>query len=102
MHILTAEEQDILTLLGTLIMAYEEEHYPDENFEVRGLDLLKVLIDEAGLDIDELLPVFKTRAYLEAVLRGEQPLTGDSVRRLAAFFDLPASLFLEPAMPLAA
>jgi HTH-type transcriptional regulator / antitoxin HigA len=99
---LSAAEQDVLTLLGTLIIAYEEEHYPDEQFELRGLDLLKVLMDEAGLDQDELLPVFKTRAHLKAVLQGDQPLTGETVRKLAAFFDLPASLFLEPTVSVAA
>lgn len=31
---LTPAEQDMLTLLGTLVMAYEDEHYPDEKFMV--------------------------------------------------------------------
>lgn len=28
----TSSEQDLLTLLGTLVMAYEDVHYPDETF----------------------------------------------------------------------
>jgi HTH-type transcriptional regulator / antitoxin HigA len=99
---LSDEEQDVLTLLGTLIMAYEEDHYPDEMFELRGRDLLNTLLDEAGLATDELLPVFKTRSRLEAVLRGEQPLSEDLRNGLAAFFDVPAALFYEPVEALTA
>ncbi|MEZ4658933.1 MAG: hypothetical protein R2911_15310 [Caldilineaceae bacterium] len=32
---LTESEHDLLTLIGTLIMAYEDKHYPDDQFELR-------------------------------------------------------------------
>lgn len=92
---LTADEQDLLTLLGTLVMAYEDEHYPDAQFELRGVALLRTMMKEAGLTEDDLLPVFATKAALLAVLAEEKPLHAEQTDRLAAFFDLPATLFVE-------
>ncbi|MCP4425005.1 MAG: hypothetical protein GY803_10965 [Chloroflexi bacterium] len=34
---LTLDEQDLLTLLRTLIAAYEDKQYPDELLELRGM-----------------------------------------------------------------
>ncbi len=92
---LTHDEQDYLTLLGTLVMAYEDEHYPDREFELRGVELLKALMTEAGLKEADLLPVFKMQSVMAAVLKGNQPLTTEQMNRLAAYFDLPTELFIE-------
>jgi len=92
---LTVDEQDLLTLLGTLVMAYEDEYYPDAQFELRGVALLRTMMTEAGLTEDDLLPVFKTKAAVIAALDEEQPLYAEQANRLAAFFDLPSTLFVE-------
>jgi len=99
---LTADEQDLLTLLGTLVMTYEDEYYPDEMFELYGIDLVKVLIAEAGLGDEDLLPVLQAKSRLTATLNGEQPLTEELARRLATFFGLPDTMFLQPAASMAA
>lgn len=90
---LTAAEQDMLTLLGTLVMAYENEHYPDTNFMLYGLDLLHSLMSEAKLQAEDLLPVFETKAIVVDVLRGEKVPTPEQVARLSTFFGLPEPLF---------
>jgi HTH-type transcriptional regulator/antitoxin HigA len=90
---LTAAEQDMLTLLGTLVMAYEDEHYPDENFMLYGLDLLRSLMTEAQLQAEDLLPVFDTKTVTVDVLRGEKIPTPEQVAKLSTFFGLPESLF---------
>ncbi|MCE7983153.1 MAG: transcriptional regulator [Caldilinea sp. CFX5] len=90
---LTAAEQDILTLLGTLVMAYEDEHYPDANFMLYGLDLLRSLMAEAKLQVEDLLPVFETKAAVVDVLGGETLPTPEQIAKLSAFFGLPEPLF---------
>ncbi len=92
-QMLTAAEQDILTLLGTLVMAYEDEHYPDTNFMLYGLDLLRSLMAEAKLQAEDLLPVFETKAVVVDVLRGSRIPNAEQVAKLSTFFGLPESLF---------
>ena len=90
---LTLAEQEMLTLLGTLVLTYEDEHYPDEKFVLRGLDLLKSLIIENGLKEDDLLPIFSTKTTITRVLGGEQHPTSDQINKLATFFGLSKALF---------
>lgn len=92
---LTSDEQEYLTLLGTLVMAYEDEHYPDEEFELRGVALIKALMEEDGLRQSDLLQIFKTRPIASAVLGGKRRLTVDHIDALAAYFQLPHELFFE-------
>ena len=92
---LTHDEQDYLTLLGTLVMAYEDDSYPDRDFELRGVALLKALMAEADLKDADLLPVFNTQSTVTAVLKGHQQLTTEQTNRLASYFDLPNELFVE-------
>ena len=90
---LTPAEQEMLTLLGTLVMAYEDEHYPDEKFTLRGLPLLKSLMAEATLQEEDLLSVFQTKLVITSVLRGERLPTAEQLDKLATYFGLPRTLF---------
>lgn len=92
---LTPDEQDYLTLLGTLVAAYEDEHYPDETFELRGVALVKALLQEEQLQQNDLLPIFKTKSIASAVLNGKRRLTVEHIDGLAAYFHLPHELFFE-------
>jgi HTH-type transcriptional regulator/antitoxin HigA len=92
---LTADEQDLLTLLGTLVTDYEAKHYPDEMFDCKGIELLKVLMAERGLKQKDLVPIFKTKSIVSAVLRGKRQLTVAHIDQLAAFFDMPHEAFFE-------
>ncbi len=93
---LTPDEQDFLTLLGTLITAYEDVHYPDEEFELRGIDLVKGLMELHELKQKDLVPIFKTKSIVSAVLNGKRPLTVEHIDKLAKRFNLPHELFFEP------
>ncbi len=92
---LTLDEQDFLTLLGTLLAAYEEEQYPDEAFELRDVKLVKALMAEAGLKQKDLVPIFKTKSIASAVLNGKRKLTVEHINRLATFFNMPHEAFFE-------
>jgi HTH-type transcriptional regulator/antitoxin HigA len=93
---LSSEEQEMLNLLGTLLTVYENEHYPDEHFTHRGIALVRALMDENELKQTDLLPIFKTKSIVSAVLNGKRRLTVEHINRLAAFFSLPHELFFEP------
>ena len=94
---LTTDEQDLLTLLGTLVGAYEGVQYPDEAFELRGIALVRALMVEGNLKQKDLVPIFKTKSIVSVVLNGKRRLTVEHIDRLASFFDLPRDLFFEPA-----
>jgi len=92
---LTPDESDYLTALGMMIERYEDEHEPD--IELRGVALIRALMDEQGLRQRDLVaPVFKTDSIASAVLNGKRRLTTEHIDRLAQFFQLPHGLFFEP------
>ena len=93
---LTADEQDLLTLLGTLTAVYEDKYYPDELFELRGIALIKSLMAESGLKQKDLTAIFKTESITSAILNGKRRLTVEHIGRLAAFFNLSHEMFFEP------
>ena len=96
LKILTSAEKAFLTLLTTLIQVYEEEHYSADEFESRGIELIKGLMELHELRQVDLLPIFKTRSIASAILSGKRRLTVEHINRLAHFFKLPHMLFFEP------
>ncbi|MEZ4866531.1 MAG: hypothetical protein R3C14_34750 [Caldilineaceae bacterium] len=92
---LSVDERDYLTLLGTLVMAYESEQYPDEMFELHGIALVRALMEEEGIKQSDLLPIFKTRSIASAVLNGKRKLTVEHIDALANYFNLPHELFFD-------
>jgi HTH-type transcriptional regulator/antitoxin HigA len=89
----TAAEEQLIALLGTLVMAYEEAHYPDEQFELHGVALVRGLMAERGLRQTDLLAIFKTKSIASAVLNGHRQLTVAHIDKLAHYFRLPHTLF---------
>jgi len=89
---LTADEQDYLNVLGSLVYEYEQKHeqIPDLN----GVELLKTLLDEFGLQQQDLVPIFKTESIVSAVLNSQCQLTASHIHQLAEFFQIsPAAFF---------
>ncbi len=60
----TAAEEQLIALLGTLVMAYEEEQYPDEQFELHGVALVRGLMAERGLRQSDLPAFLRPREIL--------------------------------------
>ena len=90
---LTPDEQDYLNVLGTLVYEYEQknEAIPD----IFGVELLKALIDEFDLRQKDLVPIFRTKSIVSAVLSGKRQLTVDHIRKLADFFHISPAAFFE-------
>ncbi|MFZ4660855.1 MAG: helix-turn-helix domain-containing protein [Caldilineaceae bacterium] len=93
---LSDEETAYLDLLGTLVWAYEAKTEDKANYTLRGVELLKGLLELHGLKQKDLLSIFKSESIVSAVLNGKRKLTVDHINLLAAFFHVPHELFFEP------
>lgn len=90
---LTQEEQEYLTMLGMLVEAYEASIEDEEDYELRGVELVKSLLEEHGLRQKDLVDIFKTESIVSAVLNGHRSLTVEHIDKLAQSFNLPPELF---------
>ncbi|NEQ70388.1 MAG: transcriptional regulator [Symploca sp. SIO2D2] len=90
---LTLDEQDYLNVLGSLVYEYEQknETIPD----IHGVELLKALLDEFGLQQQDLVPIFKSESVVSAVLNGQQQLTTSHIHKLAELFMISPAAFFE-------
>ena len=87
------DQADYFDLLCTLIEEYDAENvkWP----KVRGVDVLKHLLDEHGLAAADLSRILGGSRNLGAmILRGDRNLTLPHVRKLAAHFKVSPELFV--------
>lgn len=82
---------DLTDTLGTLIHAYEEDHFP--KLEVFGRDVLRFLLEEHRLTAADL-PEIGDENYLFDVLAGKQPLTTENMKMLSRRFHVTPSTFI--------
>lgn len=90
---LTAGEEEYLAALGQLVEAYENEHV--ELPAVRGVAVLKHLMEENDLKQRDLIAIFGTKSIVSEVLGGKRRLTVDHIRHLSTHFGLPADVFID-------
>jgi HTH-type transcriptional regulator/antitoxin HigA len=81
----------LLDTLGTLIQAYEEEHYSIP--EAKGTDVLRFLMDEHGLTQSDLSEV-GSQGVVSEILNGKRELNVRQIRALAKRFKVSASVFV--------
>lgn len=93
---LTDDELDYLSLLGMIIERYDRENnvFP----ESRGVELVKVLLEDSGLRQKDLAGIFKSESIVSEVLNGNRHMTVEHIDGLAKFFQLPRDLFFESDM----
>lgn len=82
----------LLDTLGTLIEAYESEHYSIPNCS--GSDVLAYLMEERRLSLSDL-PEIGTSKTIEAILNKEQALTLSQIQQLAQRFKVQPQVFLD-------
>jgi HTH-type transcriptional regulator / antitoxin HigA len=86
--------EEYLSLLGTLIHEWEEEHerIPD----VSGPELIRVLLEERGLRQRDLVTagIFSTETVASKVLAGRRPFRLEYVVGAARLFNVPPEVFL--------
>ena len=93
-EISTNEKHPLYTLLdtlGTLVHAYEEEHYPIP--EASGIDVLRFLMEEHGLTQSNL-PEVGSQGVVSETLNGKRELNVRQIRALAERFKVSAAVFV--------
>ncbi len=81
----------LLDTLGTLLHAYEEQHYPI--LESSGAEVLRFLMDEHGLTQGEL-PEIGSQGVVSEVLSGKRDLNMRQIRALAERFKVSPAAFI--------
>ena len=81
----------LLDTLGTLIHAYEEEHYPIP--DVAGTEVLRFLMDEHGLTQSDL-PEVGSQGVVSEILNGKRELNVRQIRSLAQKFGVSSAVFV--------
>jgi HTH-type transcriptional regulator/antitoxin HigA len=77
-------------------MDYEESTEDEYYYELHVMELIEGLIEVDALKQKDLVPIFKTKSIVSAVLNGKRQLTTDHINKLSAFFHVPHGLFFEP------
>jgi len=88
----SAEEDELLKLLATLIQEYEQRTH--DISRMRPHRLLRAVMDEAGLRQRDLLDIFGTRSVVSEVLSGKRAITKPQARALAIRFRISPSAFI--------
>lgn len=81
----------LLDTLGTLIHAYEEEHFPIP--VSTGADVLRFLMDEHGLTQSDLSEI-GSQGVVSEILHGKRELNVRQIRALANKFKVSAAAFV--------
>ncbi|MDL1912678.1 helix-turn-helix domain-containing protein [Chloroflexi bacterium CFX6] len=81
----------LLDTLGTLIHAYEEEHYPIP--DASGAEILRFLMDEHGLTQSDLAEV-GSQGVISEILNGKRKLNVRQIRALAEKFKVSSAVFV--------
>lgn len=90
----TRDEEDYLDVLGTLIHAYEEAHYPMG--KVSGVDMLVHLMDakgvtQTGVSQGAELPL----STVSEILAGKRKLNVKHITALSRFFKVNPGMFID-------
>lgn len=82
---------DFMDTLGTVIHAYEEQHYPIP--ECSGIEMLQFLMEEQGLSAADLSEIGSPQAVSD-IMNGTRELTASHIRTLARRFHVSPAIFV--------
>lgn len=86
-------EADELALLLILVKDYEDKHIDLPS--VDPIEVIKLKMEEQGIKAKDLEPIVGSRGHISSVLSGRRELTLKMARKLRAYFNLPAELFMQ-------
>jgi HTH-type transcriptional regulator/antitoxin HigA len=78
---------DRFEVLGTLVDAYEEEHFPIPDPDP--IEAIRFRMEQEGLTNNDLLPIFKTRARVSEVMGKRRRLNLTMIRSLHKRLEIP-------------
>ncbi len=82
---------DLLDTLGTLIYAYEEEHFPMP--DASGVEMLQFFMEEHGLAQSDLSEI-GSQGVVSEILNGKRELNVRQMRALAKRFHVSPAVFV--------
>ncbi|MDE0010163.1 MAG: transcriptional regulator [Candidatus Poribacteria bacterium] len=82
---------ELLDTLGTVVHAYEEQHYPI--LECSGIEVLEFLMEEHQLEPPDL-PALGPPDIVVEILKGERDLTVTHIHALAKTFQVSPAVFV--------
>lgn len=88
---LTQDDRDYLKVLGILVYDYEQQYEPMPS--LKGVELLKALLEEANLQPQDLVPMWESESIVLEIINGERQLTDEEIGKLAEFFQISATAF---------
>jgi HTH-type transcriptional regulator / antitoxin HigA len=89
---LTPEEGELLSLLGKLIVDFEEEFYHLD--DAKPHEVLQELMAARGLKQGDLLQIFGSKGRASEVINGKRAISKAQAKALADFFHVSAELFI--------
>jgi len=93
---LTKGQALYLETLVQLVEAYEAAHHAIDTSGTSGLDSLKHLLEENGMNASDLARLLDVHPSMGSkILRGERSLTVDHLRKLCARFKVNPRLFMD-------
>jgi HTH-type transcriptional regulator / antitoxin HigA len=93
---LTQGQSLYLETLVQLVQAYEAAHHGIDTSKISGLDSLRHLLEENGMNASDLARLLGVHASLGSkILRGQRSLTLDHLRKLCTHFKVNPQLFMD-------
>ena len=90
---LIQDDRDYLKVLGTLVYDYEDKNEPMPT--LKGIELLKALLEESNLQPKDLIPICQSESMVLDILDGKRELTASQIKELAVFFHISPADFFE-------
>lgn len=95
---LDAGEEAYLEVLESLVERYDNEHYPMNTADVSPTQLLRMLVDQAGMSVTQLGELLGSKSAASELLSGKRREPSKAqIAKLCARFKVDASAFLLPA-----
>ncbi len=86
-------EADELALLLVLVKDYEDKHIPLPALDP--IETIKMKMEERGMKAKDLEPIIGSKGHISSILSGRRELTLNMAKKLRAFFNLPAEIFMQ-------
>lgn len=83
---------DELDVLATLVDKYEEVHFPIESPDP--IEALKYLMEEKGIERNELIKVIGDKSKVSAILSGNRALSKRMIKALHEAFGIPYEILM--------
>jgi len=87
-------EGDRLEVLTTLVVAYEEAHFPMDLPDP--IEAIKFRLEQQGDDQRSLIGIIGNRTRVYEILRRDRPLSLAMIRRLNKHLHIPAEILIRP------